>query len=99
MSVLEKDIQRRVVAYAKEKGFRPYKRTTLGPYGKTGDVDYEFNGPGGYTWFCEFKAPGKKPTPKQWQAIEELQALGYQVYVCDDAVEGFRMVDREVRAL
>lgn len=94
--IREKDIQHKVVSYAKQRGFRPFKRTTLGPYGTTGDPDYEFNGLGRHTFFIEFKAPGKTSTPKQVQAQEELQALGYHVYECDNVADGEAIIDAEL---
>lgn len=94
MPTLEKDIQKKVVAYAKSLGFRPFKRSTYGPYGKSGDPDYEFNR-NGYTFFIEFKAPGKHSTPKQKKMQEELMAQNFAVYECDDVQFGIDTVDEE----
>lgn len=96
--LLEKDIQKKVVDYAKEKGWRPFKRSMFAGYGKSGDPDYEFNGHHRHTFFIEFKAPGKECTPKQLKAHEELCALGFTVYVIDDVERGVLAVNRETAA-
>ena len=40
--------------------------------------------PGGIIAFCELKAPGKTPGPLQLRRMEQLQALGFRVYVVDN---------------
>ena len=39
--------------------------------------------PNGNACFVEFKAPGKKPTPRQERVINKLMAMGYKVEVID----------------
>ena len=39
--------------------------------------------PGGRLAFAELKAPGKKPRPLQLHRHDQLQALGFQVFVVD----------------
>ncbi len=41
--------------------------------------------PGGHIGFVEVKAPGQKPKPLQVRRHEQLRALGFMVYVLDDA--------------
>ncbi|MBR3333484.1 MAG: VRR-NUC domain-containing protein [Clostridia bacterium] len=39
---------------------------------------------GGKAAFCEVKAPGQKPGPLQAHRMEQLQRLGFKVFVIDD---------------
>ncbi len=41
--------------------------------------------PEGRVAFAELKAPGKKPRPLQKRRMEQLRALGFRVYVIDNA--------------
>ena len=41
--------------------------------------------PGGHIAFVELKAPGKKPRPLQLHRHDQLRALGFKVYVLDNA--------------
>ena len=47
--------------------------------------------PGGRAVWVELKAPGRKPTKRQWARIEELRALGFPCHTVDgpDALEAF----------
>ncbi len=87
--MLEKDIEKAVCDYAKSKGVIAYKFTS--PNRKS-VPDRLFCGYHGHHWFIEFKAPGKKPTPKQWREIERLRKLGHIVYVVDNIEWGKRCV-------
>jgi hypothetical protein len=96
---LEKSIQTEVVAYAKSLGWRPFKRSTFAGYGRSGDPDYEFNkkrksGIGGFTFFIEFKAPGKDSTELQARMQKELSDMNFPVMSdCDDVDAGKHFVD------
>ena len=87
--MLEKDIETAVCRYARSKGWIAYKFTSPN---RRSVPDRLFCGPNGTHFFIEFKAPGKKPTVKQWREIERLQHLGHTVYICDDIEEGKRIV-------
>lgn len=54
--------------------------------------------PGGRPLFIEFKRPGAKPTAKQWQRINELREIGYDVEVCDSKEQGIACVRAALRA-
>lgn len=43
--------------------------------------------PGGRLGFVELKAPGKKPRPIQARRIQQMQAMGFKVFVVDDMEE------------
>lgn len=43
--------------------------------------------PGGRMWFVELKRPGAKPRPLQVRRAEELEALGFQVWVVSNLDE------------
>jgi hypothetical protein len=92
---LERDVQKKVIDHAKKVGFRPFKRMMFAGYGRSGDPDFEFNGPGRWTFFIEFKATGETSSDLQLRRQQELRDLGFNVYVVDDSVVGKRIVDRE----
>ena len=71
-----------------------YKMETRG---QRGWPDRCFFGPLGLHFFVEFKRPGKKPTPKQVEMIEELQNKGHEVWVIDDVESFERALDAELK--
>ena len=94
MPVLEKALQKSVVAYARALGCVAIKLTTIGRFGTSGWPDYLFIGPCARILFHEYKARGKRPTPLQENRHQELRALGCIVEVIDDAHEGKASVAR-----
>ncbi len=88
--MLEKDIQRKVCEYARERGCLAYKFVSPA---RASVPDCMFITPPGFVWFCEFKAPGKKATPAQEREHARLRAQGMWVYVIDSVVDGREMVD------
>jgi hypothetical protein len=91
--MLERDIEKRVCEYARARGCEAEKFKSP----NRGAVpDRLFTAPGERVWFCEFKAPGKKPTPQQQRDHDRRRAMGFRVYVIDDVDEGKRMVDAEM---
>ena len=88
--MLERDVVHAARKYAKSKGVRSV-RNCFRPGVNVGFPDETFLIPGGRPLFAEFKAPGKKPTPKQHYEIERLKKEGYDVVVCD-SVEKFKEV-------
>lgn len=89
---LEKDIEKRVCAFAKEKKFLCYKFTSPA---QSHVPDRIFITPAGVVFMIEFKRKGKKPTPAQEIEIAKIRATGVAVYVCDSVEQGKRMVDSE----
>ena len=84
--MLEKDIEKKLVAEAKKRGCIPVKllsanynglpdRIILSPGENPGDE--------GKVAFIELKAPGKKPRALQLKRHRELRTLGFKVYVVD----------------
>lgn len=88
--VLEKVIERRVVARAKAAGSTAYKFTSPG---RPSVPDRLILSPippdhreivARYVQFVEVKRPGGKPTPAQAREHDFLRALGFQVDVVDE---------------
>jgi hypothetical protein len=71
--MLEKDIERKVVAYAKSKGVLCYKFASPG---NRGVPDRILIGPNGNVCFLELKRPGQKPTALQFHVIDTLRKQG-----------------------
>lgn len=88
--MLEKKIEAVVCDYAKSKGWLVYKFTSPA---RAAVPDRLFIAPGGRCIFCEFKAPGKKPTVPQSREHDRLRSQGVQVYVVDDVVVGKAVID------
>jgi hypothetical protein len=79
--VLEKDIERSVVEWAKRRGWWVRKFTS--PARRSApDRIFAYKG---RVVFIEFKAHGKKPTPLQAKEHEDMRAAGLDVHVFDDA--------------
>lgn len=92
--MLEKDIERKVCEYAKTKGCEVYKFTS--PQ-RSAVPDRMFISLTGRIWFCEFKAPGKKPTVPQEREHLRLRQRFVFVYVVDNVDAGKYMVDEMVK--
>ncbi len=88
--MLEGRVESRLVREVERRGGKALKFT---PPGWAGAPDRLVLLPGGRVAFVEVKAPGKKPRPLQRKRAEELQALGFPVYVVDsqEAIERFIM--------
>jgi hypothetical protein len=91
--LLEKDIESAVCRYAKAQGLLAEKFTSPA---KRSVPDRIFTTPKGCHFFIEFKAPGKKPTPKQAKDHEDRRARGVAVYVIDNIEQGKAVVDEWV---
>lgn len=83
--------------WAKKHGIKSI-RMYFGPGIQNGWLDDLFLIPGGKPLFIEFKAPGKKPTPKQAEKIKLLQDLGYDVAWCCDKEDAIATLKRCVRS-
>lgn len=88
--MLEKEIEKRVKAYAESKGWLTRKWTSPG---HAFVPDQIFITPHGKVIFCEFKAEGKKPTPMQLREHIKLQAHKCRVHVIDSVEMGKEMVN------
>lgn len=89
--LLEKDIENAVCKYARDRyGMKAEKFSSPG---RRAVPDRLFSAPNGFAFFCEFKAPGKKPTEKQERDHAERRKLGFQVFVVDDINHGKKIVD------
>lgn len=66
--------------------------------GNTGWPDRIFWVPGGKPLIIEFKTPDGELSPKQIYHIDRLKKDGYNVEVCDDAIDAFLAAIRAVEA-
>lgn len=94
--MLEKDIEKKVCDYAKEKEALVYKFTSPS---RAAVPDRMFIRPDGRVWFCEFKRTGEKPTPAQEREHHRLRQHKVFVFVIDNVDEGKAMVDMMVNEL
>ena len=90
----EKDIEQRLIKAVKDMGGIAPKFVSPG---LDGVPDRLVLLPGGRMAFAELKAPGKTPRPLQRYRIEELQQLGFRVYVID-SIEQIGGVLNEISA-
>lgn len=93
-SPLERDIEAKVVAYAKSLGCLCYKFTSPS---RRSVPDRLFIGPNGQVWFIEFKRLGSQPTPAQEVEIGKIQDQKVHVWVADNVEQGKKFVDLMVR--
>lgn len=91
--MLEKQIEEKVCAYAKDKGLLVYKFTSPN---RASVPDRLFIRPGGTVFFIEFKAEGKKPTPAQEREHQRLRSQGSIVSVIDNVEAGKSLIDSMV---
>jgi len=94
--MLERDIEKKVCDYAKDRGCLAYKFTSPS---RAAVPDRLFIGPTGHMWFVEFKQEGKKPTPAQEREHHRLREKMVEVWVIDSVESGKLMVDGKVRGL
>jgi len=87
---LEKVIEEKVCAYAKQLGCLVYKFTSPA---RRSVPDRLFIMPDGRgCFFIEFKRKGQKPTASQEVEIQKIRAQGTRVFVVDDACVGKNLV-------
>ena len=89
--MLERDIEKAVCIYAKEKNMIPYKFTSPSNRGVC-DRIILFDG---YVFFIEFKKKGCLPTVLQNRHHQVLVDKGLTVYVIDDVNIGKEIIDYE----
>lgn len=90
----ESAIERRLVTEAVKRGGLAPKFVSPG---LDGVPDRLLLLPGGRLAFVEVKVPGKKPRPIQRRRMEQLTALGFQVFVLDSKEQIGEILD-EVQA-
>ena len=90
----EDAIERRLVTEAVKRGGLAPKFVSPG---LDGVPDRLLLLPGGRLAFVEVKVPGKKPRPIQRRRMEQLTALGFQVFVLDSKEQIGEILD-EVQA-
>lgn len=91
---LEKDIEKKVVDYAKKLGCLVYKFTSPA---RRSVPDRLFIPPKGYAmFFIEFKRKGCKPTPAQEVEIAKIRAQGKYVGVIDNVDAGKQCVEAQL---
>jgi DNA-binding XRE family transcriptional regulator len=81
-SMKEHDIERKLVDDVKRRGGIAWKFTSPGTAGMPDRIVLM---PGGKMAFVELKAPGCKPRPLQLRRKAQLEALGFRVFVVDNA--------------
>jgi hypothetical protein len=89
--MLEKEIEQKVVDYAKSKDFLAYKFTS--PSNRS-VPDRLFISPKGGMFFIEFKRKGKTPTKLQASTFKILSKRGVTVEVIDDYNAGKLLIDK-----
>ena len=89
--ILEKDIENPVCAYARRQGWLVYKFTSPSRRSVPDRIFMGF----GKVFFIEFKAPGKKPTEKQYLEMDKLLNKGLTVYIVDNVNKGKNLIDYE----
>lgn len=77
--IRERDIEAKVVKWAKDRRFLTYKFVSPSQRGVPDRIFIR----DGYVIFIEFKAPGEKPTALQAATIRKMQDEDCRVYVCD----------------
>jgi hypothetical protein len=88
--MLERDVEKKVCEYARNKGWLTYKFTSPA---RAAVPDRLFITVKGVVMFFEFKAPGKIPTPPQHREHERLRNHNVAVYVVDDVQKGIEIVN------
>lgn len=91
---LEKDIEKRVCAHARDLGCLVYKFTSPS---RRSVPDRLFITKKGEVFFIEFKRLGAKPTPAQEVEIDKIKRQGVPVFVVDSVDAGKTAVDAMCR--
>jgi hypothetical protein len=88
--MLEREIENRVVKYAKDRKFLAYKFTS--PSNRS-VPDRLLISPTGKIFFIEFKRKGKLPTKLQDFTIQTFKSRGVSVSIIDDCDKGKLLID------
>lgn len=89
-SLVEADIERKVIAWSKARGMLPFKLNLMGNTGWP-DRMWLFYHP--FLCFIEFKRPGEKLRRNQPQRVAELRRRGYSVGVIDNVADGIKFLE------
>ncbi len=87
--MLEKHIEKKVKDYARKSGWLVYKFVSPGHRSMPDDIFMK----NGNMFFIEFKAAGKKATPKQLDEHHKLNEAGFMTYVIDNIGDGYKLID------
>jgi hypothetical protein len=87
---LERDIEKRIRAYAVSRGCQFEKFVSPA---KRGVADRVIIAPGGAVGWLEIKRPGAKPTELQMARLNEKLELGCNASWCDNVTDGCKFVD------
>ena len=93
--MLEKDVEKELVRKTEESGGMAWKFVSPG---KSGVPDRIILLPNGKIGFVELKAPGEKMRPLQIKRKEQLEKLGFMVFMVD-AKERIDSVLNEIRTI
>lgn len=88
--MLEKDIEKKICDYARNRGLLAYKFTSPA---RAAVPDRLFILPNGKMFFCEFKRGGQKPTEAQTREHDRLRKHKVLVFVIDNIDGGYSMID------
>ena len=87
---LEKDIEKAVKRYAKDRGF--YVRKFTSPSNRSVPDDL-FITPTGDVFFVEFKRSGEQPSEAQWIEIGMIRRCNVPVFIVDNVPRGKSIID------
>src|SRR5256885_6943041 len=88
MHLLEREIENKVITWARKRGFLTPKVKFV----EAGYPDRLFLSPRGHTIFIEFKVPGAKPDLIQFHRIKELRARNIPAFWVDSEFEAIRIL-------
>ena len=87
--IRERDIEAKVVKWAKANHFLTYKFVSPSQRGVPDRIFIR----DGFVIFIEFKAPGKQPTPLQAHTIKKMRDEDCRVYVFDNAEDAIAKLE------
>jgi len=87
--MLEKEVERRIVQYAKSRGIKTYKLNGDGDRGKPDRLFMRE----GVVLFLEIKRPKAKPRKLQLVQLQELNDMGFRAEWVDAPEKGFKLLD------
>ena len=87
--MLESEIEKKVKAYAKSKGWLPFKFSSPNHRGVPDGIFIR----SGCVFFIEFKQLGKKPTKLQRLTIDKITSQNIKVFICDSVESGKEIIN------
>lgn len=88
--MLEKELEAKIVRYAKARGCLVYKFSSPS---HSGVCDRIIIAPGGRVMFMELKAPGQVPTPLQYKFLVDVTKQGATGVWADNEALGRFLID------